>query len=71
MNNSHPTSEELISAFRQRYNQLETSVEAALTSEFGDSVVLERLGDTLDDFARILQEVSTGQEQPICTCKQT
>ncbi|KAG8957613.1 hypothetical protein FRC05_009707, partial [Tulasnella sp. 425] len=56
MNNSHPTSEELISAFRQQYNQLETSVEAALTLEFGDSVVLERLGDTLDDFARILQE---------------
>lgn len=58
MSSQHPSSEELIYAFRQCYSQLETSVEAALTSEFGDSVVIERLGDTLDDFARILQEVS-------------
>lgn len=43
--------DQLVDAFRDHYRQLCTRVVAAVGGEFGDSVVLERLGDDLDLFS--------------------
>lgn len=50
---------ELIEAFRSRYNNLERAVVASVTHEFGDCVVLARIGDDLDEYSNRFQQVSS------------
>ena len=40
----------LLNEFRMRYPKLERDVCTAIQASYGDSVVLERLGDDLDEF---------------------
>ncbi|KIO31545.1 hypothetical protein M407DRAFT_19482, partial [Tulasnella calospora MUT 4182] len=55
MNQGQETSNDITNAFRENYYRLERAVEAALTTEFGDSVVLERLREGLGDFSVIVE----------------
>lgn len=60
----HQTPEDdLLEAFRQHYTRLEQSIQTALT-EFGDSVVLERLGDRLDSYLGLFNTVSPNLVSP-------
>jgi len=56
---------ELLDAFRGHYFRLETSVSEAVGPGFGDSVVLERLGDDLDQYFTSFQTVSNTLLTPI------
>lgn len=47
---------DLLDAFRNRYTRLAGSVQEAITGH-ADSVVLSRLGDDLDTFRSLVQEV--------------
>ena len=59
---------DLADSFRRRYHSFQQSIQTALTAEFGDSVVLERLGDDLANFTAAVQMVS--QLSAICNaCK--
>lgn len=46
----------LLNAFRSQYHQLQAQVQSTLSAPT-DSTVLERLGDQVDTFQRILEEV--------------
>ncbi|KAJ7035753.1 hypothetical protein C8F04DRAFT_1210195 [Mycena alexandri] len=48
---------ELLDAFRSHYHRFQTSV-TAITQNPTDSVVIARLGDDLDEYARLVQEHS-------------
>lgn len=48
--------EALLDAFRSHYHRFETSVTNIIQSPT-DAVVIARLGDDLDEFARLVQEV--------------
>ena len=48
----------LLCEFRARYPRVEAAVYQAIRSSFGDSTVLQRLGDNVDDFRRKVNEVS-------------
>lgn len=50
---------DITNAFRDNYYRLQRAVEAAVTTEFGDSVVLERLREDLRAFSGIVATVST------------
>jgi len=50
----------LVDAFRTRYIQLEQSVGACLGDEFGDSSVIARVGDDLDEYHMAFTRVSVG-----------
>lgn len=50
---------QLFHAFRVKYKALEGNVDTALKESTGDSVVMERLGDQLDEFAFAVKQVGT------------
>lgn len=52
------TSNPLVAAFCSRYYNLEHRVQRTIHKSFGDTTVIERLGDELDDFSRTFQQVS-------------
>ncbi|KAG8959652.1 hypothetical protein FRC00_001400 [Tulasnella sp. 408] len=52
------TSTPLVEAFRSRYYNLEQRVQRTLLESFGDTTVIERLGDELDEFSRTFQQHS-------------
>lgn len=54
---SESNTDELISQFRLRYLRLQGSVQSCLLGEFGDSTVIARVGDSLDDFLRAFHQV--------------
>lgn len=56
------TSSSLVEAFRSRYYNLEQRVQRTLHESFGDTTVIERLGDELDEFSRAFQQASTWSE---------
>lgn len=58
MEHAQDTSNDIANAFRENYYRLQRAVEAALTTEFGDSVVLERLREDLGEFSGIMTMVS-------------
>jgi hypothetical protein len=49
----------LVEGFRSHYTRLEHAVSVSVTNEFGDSVVLARIGDDLDEFLKRFQQVGT------------
>ncbi|KAG8942949.1 hypothetical protein FRC04_003291 [Tulasnella sp. 424] len=52
------TSNPLVEAFRSRYYNLEHRVQQTIHESFGDTTVIERLGDELDEFSRTFQQHS-------------
>lgn len=55
---SLPSSALLVNSFHSHYARLERAVSVSITNEFGDSVVLARIRDDLDEFLRHFQQVS-------------
>lgn len=55
---SATTSSSLLEAFRSRYYNFKLRVQTTLHESFGDTTVIERLGDDLDEFSRAFQQVS-------------
>lgn len=51
------TSEDLLTAFRLHYHQFDRAIHDALKGQT-DSVVLARLGDDLDEYLTLVNEVS-------------
>lgn len=48
----------LLNAFRQRYPALQERVSDAIRNSFGDSTVIERVGDDLEEFRTQVYQVS-------------
>jgi len=48
-----------VDTFRDQYRRLEQAVASSVGDEFGDSTVLQRLGDNLDVFARRFNQATT------------
>lgn len=49
--------QQLLAAFRTKYAALQNSVTTTIEESAGDSVVIARLGDQLDEFARAIRQV--------------
>jgi hypothetical protein len=58
MNVHSPAALLLTQAFRTRYGHLERTVVSSITNEFGDPVVLARIGDDLDVYAKQFEQAS-------------
>lgn len=54
---NQPNLDQVVGQFRLRYLQLQASVQSCLLAEFGDSAVIARVGDKLDDYLRAFQQV--------------
>ncbi|KAG8916566.1 hypothetical protein FRC02_003747 [Tulasnella sp. 418] len=48
----------LLNAFRARYPLLEARVSETVTNSLGDTTVIERVGDEVDEFAKAVRDVS-------------
>lgn len=57
MSVSGPAQQELLDAFREHYRRYEASVRDAVAN-FADTVVLWRLGDDLEQYIVLVNEVS-------------
>lgn len=55
---NYTPSSELLEAFRYHYRRFEASVQETVLNSGDDTAILWRLGDDLDQFIRLIQEVS-------------